>query len=179
MQLFTCLRSSKSRARVGISLALLLGVTVSRANAQNENTRVSALEERVRTLEAEVQQLIAMQQAAHGSQNTASTTGGTEAFLLQASVDTLRNDPVRNQPEMQNAHDPAPPEDTALQATATPVERYRGIPQELLPNLGRIGATAFFDSGANQSPFSLGLGSFVGGGLDFATGTVTRGTAEL
>ncbi len=38
-------------------------------------------------------------------------------------------------------------------------------PQELLPNLGKIGAAAFLDAGLNTGPFSLGRGSFVGGGL--------------
>jgi len=38
-------------------------------------------------------------------------------------------------------------------------------PQELLPNLGKIGAAAFIDAGFNTGPFSLGRGSFLGGGL--------------
>jgi hypothetical protein len=38
-------------------------------------------------------------------------------------------------------------------------------PQELLPNLGKIGAAAFIDAGINTGPFSLGRGSFLGGGL--------------
>jgi hypothetical protein len=123
---------------------------------------VTALEERVRALEAEVQQLVTLERTVHCSQNSAALSNGEEASLLQASIVTLRSESVQNQ----NQQTSLPTDDSSLQASASPVERYNGIPQELLPNLGRIGATAFFDSGANQNPFSLGLGSYVGGGVD-------------
>ncbi len=103
------------------------------------------LEDRVRVLEAEVQQLMALERNAHNS--PAATA--TDTSSLPASPENTAAEPTG----------PGAAQDLAADAE-------EGIPQELLPNLGRIGATAFFDSGANQSPFSLGLGSYVGGGLD-------------
>jgi hypothetical protein len=52
---------------------------------------------------------------------------------------------------------------SAMMPSSTPL-RDPG-PQELLPNLGKIGAAAFVDAGINTGPFSLGRGSFFGGGL--------------
>ena len=128
-----------------VSLSLFFVSLPPLAGAQEESQRVRDLEDRVRVLEAEVQQLMILERNAH----SIPAATAREASSLPASTE---NSPAESIV-------PGAAEDLAADAE-------KGIPQELLPNLGRIGASAFFDSGANQSPFSLGLGSYVGGGLD-------------
>jgi hypothetical protein len=41
-----------------------------------------------------------------------------------------------------------------------------GLPQELLPNLGKIGAATSFFAGLHSGPFSLGRGSYFGGAIE-------------
>lgn len=49
-------------------------------------------------------------------------------------------------------------------ASQTPPAR-QSLPQELLPNLGLIGAIASFSSGVNSGPYATGRGSFLGGSV--------------
>lgn len=49
-------------------------------------------------------------------------------------------------------------------ASQTPPARQT-LPQELLPNLGLIGAIASFSSGVNSGPYATGRGSFLGGSV--------------
>jgi hypothetical protein len=47
-----------------------------------------------------------------------------------------------------------------------PAVEARAMPQELLPNLGKIGGAVSFRVGANSGPFSLNTGSFFGGAIE-------------
>jgi hypothetical protein len=85
---------------------------------------------------------------------------------LERMVDVLTQS--RDQAESNSANqlrdsvaELATPPSTSTSSSMMPTS----APQELLPNLGKIGAAAFIDAGINTGPFSLGRGSFLGGGL--------------
>lgn len=59
---------------------------------------------------------------------------------------------------------PAPVAAPEVVASQTPPERPR-MPQELLPNLGLIGAVASFAAGGNSGPYATGRGSYLGGSV--------------
>lgn len=64
---------------------------------------------------------------------------------------------------------PAPPPTAAAAATTTKV------PQELLPSLGKIGATTSFVAGGHSGPFRLGAGTYFGGAIDLPLRLVPGG----
>jgi hypothetical protein len=121
-------------------LCALLACSGARALAQTDAQRINALEERVAQLERMVDALT------QGRDQAESNAAGQ----LRDSVAEL-----------------TPPASSSTSPTMIPssASLRDPAPQELLPNLGKIGAAAFIDAGINTGPFSLGRGSFLGGGL--------------
>jgi hypothetical protein len=121
-------------------LFVFLVVSGGHALAQTDAERIQALEERVAQLERMVG---ALTQAR--DQADINTAGPLKDSVAELVAPAPTSTPSSMIPSSAPLRDPAP--------------------QELLPNLGKIGATAFLDAGLNTGPFSLGRGSFVGGGL--------------
>lgn len=117
-------------------------------HAQDDAERISALEARVAQLERLVDTLT--QSSEQRTVNSAND--------LRASVANLVS-----------------PEATSSPTSTSPATWRDPPPQELLPNLGKIGAAAFLDAGINTGPFSLGRGSFLGGGLSLPLALVPGG----
>jgi hypothetical protein len=140
------------RLRYFFALSVIVAFTSSHACAQSDAERIRALEERVAQLERMVDSLA---QTRDESQDDA-------ARQLTASVARL---------ETADAAIAAPPMFAAAQPS-------RPLPQELLPNLGKIGASAFLDAGLNSGPFSIGRGSFFGGGLSLPLSLVPGGRLQ-
>ncbi len=114
------------------------------AQSQDDSARVRELEDRVRRLEAMVQTLVAAEQ-------TAGKIPEDQANGMMAEL-SVPGAPVSDSP----ASAPAPNLDRGTKA----------LPQELLPNLGKIGATVSFTAGLNSGPFNLNNGSYFGGAVD-------------
>jgi hypothetical protein len=127
----------------GATLSALLFVAstahAAQASGDPHADRIAALEARVRQLEALVQRLTAEPPIA--------ASGEREPADLVLSSPT-----------------PETPLPSAAVADA-PGGRAR-MPQELLPDLGKIGAAATFLAGAHSGPFGLRPGSYVGGSVE-------------
>src|SRR5580704_6756596 len=139
---------SAARLKYLFALCALLAVTSPRIHAQNDEERISALEARVAQLERLVDTLT----------QSSEQRAGNSASELRASVADL-----------------VAPEATSSPSSTSPAPWRDPPPQELLPNLGKIGAAAFLDAGINTGPFSLGRGSFLGGGLSLPLALVPGG----
>jgi hypothetical protein len=116
---------------------VLVALSVANAAAQDDAARVRELEDRVQRLEALVQTLLAQQ----------STTAEKTSADISAKLDSKQDQPSN-------------PDLRGLPWTRKP------LPQELLPNLGKIGATVSFASGLNSGPFALNHGSYFGGTVE-------------
>jgi hypothetical protein len=115
--------------------------------------------ERVKQLEAKVQRLESLVKMIVDGQRRSGTLSDDSAdFILRE---------LGNEAPMPIA--PPIPEPTSVaSAPAKPVERVKpsAMPQELLPFLGKIGATTNFLAGAHSGPFGLKGGSFFGGSIE-------------
>jgi hypothetical protein len=120
--------------------------------ARDEELRLS--ESRIRELEERVRRLEGMVETLVEAQHSAGTLPPQGAKLILASLSSPSTMAIAEAPAAA-APDPPPSE-------AVP----RALPQELLPNLGKIGATASFRAGANSGPFSLNTGGFFGGAIE-------------
>jgi hypothetical protein len=112
-----------------------------------DDARVHALEDRVRRLEGLVETLVA-------AQKSAGTLPPERAQLILADLSAPSTTSIAKTPD--------PPASPSASGDPAP----RSLPQELLPNLGKIGATASFRAGANSGPFSLNTGGFFGGAIE-------------
>jgi hypothetical protein len=121
-------------------LCAILACSGGRALPPTDAQRINALEERVVQLERMVDALTQSRDKA-GSDSAGQLRDSVAELAVPASTSTSSS----MMPSSAVPRDPAP--------------------QELLPNLGKIGASAFIDAGINTGPFSLGRGSFLGGGL--------------
>jgi hypothetical protein len=120
-----------------------------RLNAQDDAARIKALEARVAQLERIVDTLT----QARGLTASTSSNGLDASVPELPASETIPSVPIKDETTLKR--DPPP--------------------QELLPNLGKIGASAFLDAGINTGPFSLGRGSFLGGGLSLPLALVAGG----
>ncbi len=114
---------------------------------QSSESRIRQLEERVHRLESMVEILVDAQRA----------TGTLSAEHANVILADLSSPSAMSIAQEREAPAPDPP-----RSEGAP----RALPQELLPNLGKIGATASFRTGANSGPFSLNTGSFFGGAIE-------------
>jgi hypothetical protein len=114
---------------------------------QSSESRIRQLEERVHRLERMVEILVDAQRA----------TGTLSAEHANVILADLSSPSAMSIAQEREAPAPDPP-----RSEVAP----RALPQELLPNLGKIGATASFRTGANSGPFSLNTGSFFGGAIE-------------
>ncbi len=123
------------------SLCAIVFSAAPQAFPQDDSARVRELEDRVRRLESLVQTLVDSQEAAGKIQ---SEQAGRMLAELTAS------------------------EKLVSDASAAPEAGWiaKPLPQELLPNLGKIGATVSFTTGLNSGAFSLNNGSYLGGAVD-------------
>ncbi len=130
-----------------------------RVYAQDDSSRVRELEDRVRQLEAMVQTLIAAQQSAGQIPEDRANTMMAELSMTETAASN-------------------PP--AAIAGFADPELGWTGkpLPQELLPNLGKIGATVSFTSGINSGPFSLNSGSYFAGSVDLPLALVPGGRLD-
>jgi hypothetical protein len=123
--------------------------------AQQDDARLHDLEDRVRVLEGLVETLLEAQRAS-------GTLAPERANFILADLSTPR-------PISPAAALDSPAADPPRSAEAQPE-----LPQELLPNLGKIGATVSLRAGANSGPFSLNAGGFFGGAIELPL-ALTRG----
>ncbi len=133
------------------------------ACGQEDSPRVRELEARVQKLEALVQALVEAQQA--GSQ-----VAGEPANRLVAELTPPGAAP--SDPLVASSLRDAAPATTAMGWAQKP------LPQELLPNLGKIGATVSFTSGLNSGPFSLNNGSYFGGTVELPLAVFASGRLD-
>lgn len=111
------------------------------ADTTAADARIQQLEERVRTLEKTVRMLLEERE-----------TGASEQEITGRLFENLAAEPK-----------PDRPADPARLDELGPVSP---MPQELLPDLGKIGATVSFFAGGHSGPFDLGRGTLFGGGID-------------
>ena len=121
-------------------------------DSQIDDLRIRELEDRVRRLEGMVETLVE-------AQRSAGTLPNQRANLILADLSSPSAMTLA-ETRISQASDAAP----AITGNAG-ADRKR-LPQELLPNLGKIGATASFRVGANSGPFALNAGSFFGGAIE-------------
>jgi hypothetical protein len=140
------------RLRNFFAMSALVAFTGAHACAQSDAERIHSLEARVAQLERLVDSLTKTQDEA---QNDAARQLTTSVAELQTADRTITAAPMFG----------------AAQPSAT-------LPQELLPNLGKIGASAFLDAGLNTGPYSIGKGSFFGGGLSLPLSLVPGGRLQ-
>jgi hypothetical protein len=131
------------------------------ADDRVQDARIHELEDRVRRLEGMVETLVEAQRAT-------GSISPQRANLILADLSSPSAMAISEARDSQ-APDLPPPA-----PAATGVERNR-LPQELLPNLGKIGATASFRVGANSGPFALNAGSFFGGAIELPLAIVPGG----
>jgi hypothetical protein len=141
-------RSSNSRAwLVALSLALFTsGAQLAFADQgeADRDARIAALQSRVEKLEALVR-IMAAERA-----NLDTPVADQAPSNISASVaPPAAPAPFRSEPEAQ----------------AVPARSSR-LPQELLPNLGKIGAAASFLAGAHSGPFGQRSGPYLAGGVE-------------
>jgi hypothetical protein len=118
--------------------------SIAQTSSPDDSAKVRELEDRVRRLEAMVQTLVA-------SEQRAGKIPEDQANSMMAEL-SIPGAPVSDLP----ASAPAPTFDHGR----------KPLPQELLPNLGKIGATVSFTAGLNSGPFNLNNGSYFGGAVD-------------
>ena len=133
--------------RVLFCISLMTTVVFQPEARAQSDARIHELEDRVRRLESMVQTLV------EGRRSAGTLTPERANFILA----DLSSAPARSMVEMRDAQ--------ASEAMPPGDERKR-LPQELLPNLGRIGATVSFRAGANSGPFALNTGGFFGGAIE-------------
>ena len=130
----------------GATVAALLFVVspadAAQAGGDPPADRIAALEARVRQLEALVQRLTAEQPIAPADSRQP-------------------GDLVLSSPTPETPLPSAPEANTDAPRLGSP-----RMPQELLPDLGKIGAAASFLAGAHSGPFGLRPGSYVGGSVE-------------
>jgi hypothetical protein len=130
---------------------LLLGLFSHTLRAQDDariaESRIHELEDRVRRLEGMVEMLVE-------AQRSVGTLSPQRANLILAD---LSSPSAMAMAEARDSVPSNPPQ---------PQDAPRALPQELLPNLGKIGATASFRAGANSGPFALNTGGFFGGAIE-------------
>ncbi len=144
--------------RTAVCLILALSGFFPQALQGQNDARVHDLEDRVRRLETMVQTLVEAQRAA----GTLSPERAN-VILADLSPDTLAIAQARD------SADPDPPRAQAAQ---------NALPQELLPNLGKIGATVSLRAGANSGPFALNTGGFFGGAIELPLALVRGGRLD-
>jgi hypothetical protein len=120
--------------------------------ARDEQLRIS--ESRIHDLEERVHRLENLVETLVEAQRSAGTVSPQRAQLIPADLNSSGAMAIAEAPASA-APDPTRSEDAP-----------RALPQELLPNLGKIGATASFRAGANSGPFSLNTGGFFGGAIE-------------
>jgi len=133
------------------------------ACAQDDSARIRELEERVRRLEATVQTLVESQQAA-------GSMPADRGNSLLAGLSTPEASPTK--PATSAAFLDAELAGQGLGWTSKPP------PQELLPNLGKIGAAVSFASGLNSGPFALKNGSYFGGSVELPLALLPGGRLD-
>jgi hypothetical protein len=121
-----------------------------------DSARVQQLEERVRRLEGMVETLVE-------AQRSSGTLSAERANLILADLKTSA--PALDMTETPDPQPSDPP----------PGAKNTRLPQDLLPNLGKIGATASFRTGINSGPFGLNTGSFFGGAIELPLALVPGG----
>jgi len=119
-------------------LLAVVGAISAAGQTPSESRRIQELEERVRVLEETVRMLLAEREPEE--------TDAAEADSDRGVAGRLLGDLAREEPPPAPAAAPAP-------APLGEVEPLAGMPQELLPDLGKIGATAAFFAGAHNGPF--------------------------
>jgi hypothetical protein len=119
------------------------------------DARIHELEDRVQRLESMVQTLVE-------AQRSAGTLTPERANVILAD---LSGSPASAMAERDAQAPEATPPGTAR----------KSLPQELLPNLGKIGATVSFRAGANSGPFALNTGGFFGGAIELPLALVPGG----
>jgi hypothetical protein len=129
-----------------LAFSVLMICSSQPACAQSD-ARIHELEERVRRLEDLVQTLVQAQQ-------TSGSPSPERANVMLASLSTPS---AAETPETRDSM-------TFDQSQAETAPR--AMPQELLPNLGKIGAQVSFRAGANSGPFALNTGGFFGGAIE-------------
>jgi len=141
----------------------VLGLASSQACAQDDSARIRELEDRVQRLEATVQTLIDLQQAE--ARQASGKISGEEVSTMRAES---------------GARGAATPDQSSAPQNTEASNRQSGwgsspVPQELLPNLGKIGATVSFTTGFNSGAFSLNRGSVFGGAVELPLALVPGG----
>lgn len=113
------------------------------AQADDRDARIAALQARVEALESQVRMLVDRQ-----------------AMVGAPDEDRLREAPalfLTPPPDVPGGSQPP---------VAVSTSQPSPLPQELLPNLGKIGAAASFLAGAHSGPFDLRAGPFIGGAVE-------------
>jgi hypothetical protein len=141
--------------RVPIGACLVLLVFQPALRAQNDG-RIHELEDRVRRLESIVQTLVE-------AQRSAGALSAQQANVLLADLSSPSAVTVA---QARRSAEPDVP---------LPEAADRALPQELLPNLGKIGAKVSFRAGANSGPFALNTGGFFGGAIELPLALIPGG----
>jgi Outer membrane protein beta-barrel domain len=126
---------------------LWFGVFAQSAMAEQNEARVHDLEERVHRLEDLVKMLVE-------AERSAGTISTERAQVVLADLDASSHETFVTESAL------------AVSDPALPAAEMRTMPQELLPNLGKIGGEVSFRVGANSGPFSLNTGNFFGGAIE-------------
>jgi hypothetical protein len=145
------------------------------ASDQDDAARIRELEARVKRLEAMVQTLMAAEQSSGRPTSGRTAPGNASRPLAELN------------PSQQAAalppHSSLMSEDASTEPqTSTPAPLLgwarKPLPQELLPNLGKIGATVSFTSGLNSGPFALNNGSYFGGAVELPLALLPGGRLD-
>jgi hypothetical protein len=145
------MKSLRSKARTQRTLKICVVLTMfgflPGVLTAQDDARIRELQDRVSRLEGLVKTLVE-------AQRSAGTLSNEGAKLILADLRT----PVAS--AVTNSLDPEPSSPQPTPASG------RALPQELLPNLGKIGATASFRAGMNSGPFALNRGGVFGGAIE-------------
>ncbi len=145
------------------------------ASDQDDAARIRELEARVQRLEAMVQTLMAAEQSSGRPSSGRTAPGNASRPLAELN------------PSQQAAalppHSSFMSEDASAEpqtSTPAPVLGWarKPLPQELLPNLGKIGATVSFSSGLNSGPFALNNGGYFGGAVELPLALLPGGRLD-
>lgn len=86
--------------------------------------------------------------------------------LIGQLTNTTETAPFRGEPESGLVSSPTPTPDLTTPTDASQPAPGGGLPQELLPRLGKIGATASLSAGLHSGPFGSSSGPYLGGSID-------------
>jgi len=145
------------------TLPIAISFLIAASQAQSDDARVRQLESRVQRLEQMLQTVID-QQAESG------VISESRGRSLKAELATLGDS------SLQSAADPVAQEpNTGDKPTAPRGLGRKPLPQELLPQLGQIGAQVSFAAGLNSTAFTLNRGGQYSGAIDLPLASLPGG----